>query len=91
MVELPPIESQPDLKGARMGEQLPAEVEKRIDKLTERFNEQVEALYRWSMTTSADAEGAVAQELEKQLRHWLGELEAEIQIVLSKAEQQQRE
>lgn len=64
-----------------MSEKIPAEVQGRIDKMTEAFREQLEALYVWSNGEHGGNE-PTAMQIEEKVREWMRQIGADTQVLL---------
>ncbi len=64
-----------------MSQQIPVEVRERIDRMTEAFGEQLEAMYVWSNETRSQ-EGPLAMQIEDKIRQWIRQIGADTQALL---------
>jgi hypothetical protein len=64
-----------------MSQQIPGEVRERIDRMTEAFREQLEALYMWSNETQGQ-DGPLAMQIEDRIRQWVRQIGADTQALL---------
>jgi len=64
-----------------MSQQIPVEVRERIDRMTEAFREQLEAMYVWSNETGSQ-DGPLAMQIEDRIRQWIRQIGADTQALL---------
>jgi hypothetical protein len=64
-----------------MNQQIPGEVQERIDRMTEAFREQLKAMYVWSNETQ-DKDGPLAMQIEDKIRQWIRQIGADTQALL---------
>ena len=64
-----------------MSQQIPIEVQERIEAMTEAFREQLEAMYVW-INEAQGQEGPLAMHIEDKIRQWIRQVGADTQALL---------